>query len=254
MLLNYQDRGSSDGPVLLLFHPMGADLTFWDACVDIWSDHHRCIAVDMPGSGLSPSAKQPLTPALLASAVEEFVSELALDQIVPIGCAVGAMTAATFAARNQAICMALILSNPGFQTQAPARIALLERAQKVRDHGMKSILPAVIDNALEGCVRTPKIDQFEELFSKQDPVSYALALEGILDVDLSEVFQMIDTNTLLVSGGRDALLPRHHADKIVEVMPGATHLHVDEGAHFLPFQMPQEFCRYVDSFLEEPMG
>lgn len=54
--LNTITRG--DGPTVLFVHGLDDDLTLWDRVVDLLPDH-RCVAVDLPGHGGSPSPDDP---------------------------------------------------------------------------------------------------------------------------------------------------------------------------------------------------
>ena len=58
-LLNHQTRGKPDSPALLLIHPLGTDLRFWDECVDLWAPRFYCIACDLRAAGLSPTPEVP---------------------------------------------------------------------------------------------------------------------------------------------------------------------------------------------------
>lgn len=249
--LNCKVTGRSDGATLLLVHPMGADNSFWDECLPFWTDSFRCISVDLRGAGASPKADAPLTIEQQAADLEVLCGDIGVEALVPVGCAVGSLVAAAYAKRNSERCLALILSNPGFITLPQARTALQARMDAVRAGGVAASLP----NAIEGAFVTGPDDlrrqRYTERFRAQDPVSYAFQIEGMLHADISEGLERITCPTLIVGGGRDRLLPvADHAEKIRQRLTDVEYSVFETGAHFIPYQQPQEFALLARDFLK----
>ncbi len=59
--LNFERGGPNNGPTLLLIHPMGADIRFWDQCRNIWENQFDCLAMDLPAAGASPARSRCIT-------------------------------------------------------------------------------------------------------------------------------------------------------------------------------------------------
>jgi len=95
--VHYVDEGN--GPVLLFLHGAPNWSFFYRQFVNALRDDFRCLALDFPGFGLSPSdARYPATMPVLARVVERFVETLELRDIIlvvgdaggPIGLGVAA--------------------------------------------------------------------------------------------------------------------------------------------------------------------
>lgn len=53
LALHHEDRGV--GPTILFVHGLDDDSSCWDGVIDELASDHRCVAVDLPGHGASPS-------------------------------------------------------------------------------------------------------------------------------------------------------------------------------------------------------
>jgi 3-oxoadipate enol-lactonase len=52
--VNFIRTGPRDGTPVLLIHPAGLDLTYWDAQIGALSEEHDVVAFELPGHGLTP--------------------------------------------------------------------------------------------------------------------------------------------------------------------------------------------------------
>jgi 3-oxoadipate enol-lactonase len=247
--LHYTIGGYRQNPVLFLIHAMGADLSFWDACLPRWQIDYCCVAMNLRGAGASPAAAAPLTIEGHAQDIDELRRQLGFERLIPVGCAVGAMVAATYAGRHAEHCDALVLSNPGFRTRPEVRAMLAKRAADVRAGGMTAVLPGAVDNAFFECPDEERRMAYARRFADQDPLSYAFAIEGMLEADISASLGHIACPTLIVAGEKDLLLPPEHAHSVHDSIPGSELVVIESGAHFIPYQRPEEFAALVSEFL-----
>ncbi len=254
-VLHHVRGGPPTEPVLLLVHPMGADLRFWDACRAVWEGRWPCLAVDLRGAGGSPAGDGALSIGNHARDLAALVEALGIGRVVPIGCAVGAMVAAAFAGMNPGRCAGLVLSNPGLRTRPEARAMLAARAAAVRAGGMAAVLPGAVDAAFEGCPRDEGYRVWLERFAAQDPEAYARQVEGVLEADVAPWLGAIAVPTLIVAGGRDRLLPVEQARAVAAGIEGSRIVEMPEAAHFIAWQRPAEFAAEVGAFLDRlPCG
>jgi 3-oxoadipate enol-lactonase len=54
---------------------------------------------------------------------------------------------------------------------------------------------------------------------------------------------------LVVSGRNDLLFGPPHVAQIAALLPNATYVELEDGAHFIPYQQPAEFDAAVRAFL-----
>lgn len=254
--LHYSVGGDGGGrSPLLLVHPMGADLSFWDSCRAVWEKRFRCVAVSLRGAGQSPRADAPLTIDRQAADLDALCTELGLERVIPVGCAVGAMAATAFAGAHTGRCAALVLSNPGFRTRPAARAMLQKRADTARAEGMASVSAQTVDGAFGPDAEAGAKRAFRQRLESMDAASYAFTIEGMLEADVSGFLPAITCPTLIVAGDRDTLLPPgDHAVPLHAGLPGSRYVAVPDGAHFIPFQQPDRFAREVADFLLPVLG
>ena len=244
-LLHHVMRGQPDGPVLLPIHPLGADLHFWDECAPTWEGKFASLACDLRSSGSSPRSREPVTIARHVADLEALRQALGLGAVVPVGCAIGAMVSAAYAARHPERVPALVLSNPAPRTSEQAAAMLRERAELVRRGGMNAILPGAVDRAFVGQPRDQRFERYLARFAAPDAEAYALSTLGLLDADVTADLQAIRCPTLIVAGDNDVLLPPEQARAVHALLAHAEIVLLDDAAHFVPFQQPARFAKLV---------
>lgn len=244
------------GPTLLLIHPMGAALDFWDACLPVWQPHMACLAVDLRSAGASPRDTAPPGLDRHVADLEALRTALGLQRVIPIGCAVGGMVAAAYAARHAACVPALVLSNPTPRTAESSRMMLLARAEAVQRGGMAAILPGAVERPFAAQPHDDRYARYFAAFAAQDPAAYADAVLGYASADATGDLPLIRCPTLLVAGAHDLLLPPALAEEVAALMPtGLARIEIDaKGAHFLPYQRPVRFASRVLDFLAPLLG
>ena len=251
MILAHRVVGPATGLPLLLIHPLGADQTFWDECRPHLGPALLTISCDLRGSGASPDLDEPLTLDATVADLERLRQHLGIDKMVVVGCAVGAMAAAVYAARHPGRTLAVVMSNPGIRVTAAGAENLRQRAQFVRQSGMAALLPAAIENAFVGYADTAARKVYETRFIGQKAENYALAVLGAATADIATDARRIACPVLLVPGANDRLFGREHTDEIAANIPQAKIVPFAEGAHFIPYQQPRAFGVAVAAFLEQ---
>jgi pimeloyl-ACP methyl ester carboxylesterase len=241
-------RRDGQGPALLLVHPLGGDLTFWDECIAYWPSL-TCVAVDLRSAGGSPRPAAPVSAAEHARDLEALRRELGIASVVPIGCAIGSMIAAAYAARHPDVVRGVVLSNPALRTSEAARTMLADRAAAVRKGGMEAILPGAIDRAFLEQPKDERYRRYYTRFAQQDAEAYALSALAVLDADASDDLEALRCPALVVAGGHDVLLPPEQSRAVHALIADAQFHLLEDAAHFSPLQQPRAFADLVLAFL-----
>jgi 3-oxoadipate enol-lactonase len=244
-------RPPSPSPTLLLIHPMGATLAFWDALLPAWEPHFDILAIDLRSAGASPRGAVPPGLDQHVADIEALRRALGIATLVPIACAVGGMVAAAYAARHPRQVAAMVLANPTARTAPAAQAMLLARAAAVRAGGMAAILPGAVERPFEAQPRDARYRHYYDSFAAQDAAAYADAVQGFASADARDDLARLRCPTLLVPAAHDLLLPPALADEVLALMPpGLARIVLDpDGAHFLPYQRPASFAALVLEFL-----
>lgn len=236
-------------PTLLLIHPLGGDLSFWAPFVAAFGGLRATLAPSLAGSDGPPRDGRPATIDRHVTDLVALCDSLGLDRVVPVGCAIGAMTAAAFAARHPERVAALVLTNAAPATIPTARAMLAARADAVEAGGMAVVLPGAVDRAFLDQPHDDAYRVFLERFGAQDPMGYVAVVRGILDADVTADLAAIRCPTLVIAGGRDVLLPPERSVEVAALIDGAQLETFEEAAHFLPYQAPVRFAQLVAGWL-----
>ena len=249
-MLSHDTRGDPDGRPILMVHPLGADGSFWNECRLHFGGSVFTVACDLRGSGASPDLDSPLTLETTIADLEELRLHLRLDKLVLMGCAVGAMAAALYAVRHPNSTAGLILSNPGIRITPQGAADLQRRAALVRASGMAALMPQAIENAFTGFEDTARRHAYEARFVRQNPASYAFAVEGAANADITRWLSEIACPVLLTPGRNDRLFGLPHSREIEEFVGQCEVAEFADGSHFIPYQQPEQFGIAVAHFLD----
>jgi len=115
LALEIAEWGRGDARPLLLLHSLAAHLHWWDWTAPLWAPQHHVVALDFRGHGGSAHADPPAYGFdEHASDAAGVLSALSLDRVVLIGHSmgafVGALVAARYPERVEALVMADMLS------------------------------------------------------------------------------------------------------------------------------------------------
>ena len=237
-------------PALLLIHPLGSSHVFWDECVAIWSKRFHVVALDLRGAGASPIPDRNWKVDEHVRDVISVREDAGLRDVVVIGCAIGSMIAAPYAAADAAVVRGLVLSNTTTELGEASRARHEGRLALVREKGMEALLPTVIDMAFDGLPKDERYSRYMERFRHNNPRGYGSLALGMVGTNNTEVLKNLDIPTLVAVGAHDTLLPPDMSASVHALMKNSEFALVEEGAHFMPYQAPQAFAALVSDFIE----
>lgn len=245
----YRDTG--EGPAIVMLHNGGTSSTIWSPQIDALAEHHRTVALDLPGFGASP---RPEVPATLAATVELVAALMRDEGLAPallVGNCMGTNIAATLARTHPDLVTGVLAVNPlteasfsagrigflhrmGQRAPGPTRAlrSLSRRIRVLRPVGVATLRFQLGPKGVErGLHRDPDLlacqlrsDQLPALVDVLDDMS----AYGELDVEGIPA----GTPTWIVWGEQNRVLSRHraahlddalHAER-VEVLAGTGHL------------------------------
>ncbi|CAN5865433.1 alpha/beta fold hydrolase [soil metagenome] len=241
--LHVRDRGPKDAPAVLLLHGFGSSLQTWDAWARALARDHRVIALDLPGSGLSPpdpsgDYRDTRTVALLNALLDT----LKVQRTSLVGNSIGGRMAWRFAAAHPDRVDKLVLvspdgfASPGFEYgKAPEVPAVMRLMRYVMPMVLvrQSLAPAYSDPSALTDERLVRYDDLLRAPGGRDALLARMA-QTVL-VDPAPLLRRIEAPTLLVWGNRDALIPIANAGEYLRALPHARLFTLDGVGH-----LPQE--------------
>ena len=216
---------------------------------------------------LRPLAHRPLRTMRLPEGVDniegyaDFVAEQVadLDSYVLVGDSFGAVVSLAFATRQPQGLKALILSggfaaNPITNPLLKARVAAarllpgpLYRASTLRFHA--SSLASPHDG--QGQVPWSK-EASRRLFLQNTPYeSYLARARAAFSADYVGRLRLITVPTLILTPSYDRLIGEHAARQMLEGIPDATELVLDNTGHMFRYSHPVTYAEAIEQFLHE---
>ncbi len=252
--VHYSDIGS--GPALLLLHANPGDSRDFDAVISSLAKHHRVIALDWPGYGLSPMPANPeaVTVHTFEQVLIEFMEAMNLKSVSLLGNSVGGNVAARFAAHYPEQVEKLVLVAPGGFTPHTPITRFFCRLQ-----GSPLSLPPSTWAKLYLKIKTPTTDEMlaraRTLHSEEGCLMLNRALWRSFATpqsDIRPLGKLIQAPTILIFGNQDpAISAKKDGKEATQAIPHATTINFDCG--HAPFaELPVEFLAQVEAFLLSP--
>lgn len=255
--LRYVDYGS--GPALLLLHGMGASWQWWLENIPVLGEHHRVIAVDLPGFGNSEPLPPPAEMSTHAHTISDVLGQLGIRSATVAGHSMGGLVALAMADTNPELVRKLVLIGAGGvpMTERHLRIVLVMlrffcailRLRFVRR--ALATKPSVRRVMLRAAFRDPDV-MSADLAAQTMPL---LNAPGFIDAVAASgravrasVPEKICCPVLLVWGEHDRLSPVHGARDMHDRLPDSELVILKGAGHTVPIERPDCFNDAVLAF------
>jgi pimeloyl-ACP methyl ester carboxylesterase len=258
-----------DGPPLLFIHGLGGIWQNWLLNLPAFIGSHRCVAVDLPGFGLSEEMDDVSIPGL-ARVVDRVCQQLGIEEPVVIGNSMGGFVGAELAVRYPTRVSKLVLvAAAGLSTEYLAREPLLAGARAfmvlttragLRGNGVVK-RPRLRRIALQAVVRYPEklsVPLATELVSGANAPGFIECFEALMSYSFRDKLERIEVPTLIVWGRNDMLVPVADAEVYEHLIGDNAHSVIFEDTGHLPMlERPSRFNELLRAFLvgsREPEG
>ena len=246
--LNYEVEGQ--GPAVLLLHPVGLDLTWWEPQVEALRSEFQMLRMDFRGHGKSAIAPPPYALADFAADAHGLLGALRIGSAHVIGLSLGGMVAQVLALDYPEDVRSLVLSNTLCTLPAEAWQAMRARGEAAEQGGMAAVVQPTIERWFtRGFLDSPVVTRCRQHLLAHDVGAWASSWRAIADLDTLTRLGEIHVPTLVMTGDADVSTPLAAAQVIANAIPGAI-LKVMAGApHMAPYEKPEIFNRLVLEFL-----
>jgi pimeloyl-ACP methyl ester carboxylesterase len=260
-------RVAGSGPAVVLVHGIGDSSATWQPVLPALAERHLVIAPDLLGHGDSDKPRADYSVAAYANGIRDLLGVLGVERATLVGHSLGGGVAMQFAYQFPERTERLVLVGSGgagpdvnpvlrAMTLPGAALALT----LLRLPGARLQVGAVVAalRALDTGLGQDAPDLLRIVDALPDGTSRAAfvrTLRAVVDWR-GQVVTMLDRcyltrgmPTMLVWGGRDAIVPVHHAHRAHDAMPGSRLEIFDDAGHF-PFHTdPQRFVALLEDFL-----
>jgi pimeloyl-ACP methyl ester carboxylesterase len=261
--VNHLDYGT--GPALVLLHGMAASWQWWLENIPALAQHHRVIAVDLPGFGRSEQLPPPAEMATHARTVLGLLDQLGVQSATVAGHSMGGLVAIeTFLADPQRV-RSLILVDSGGVPMSERRLAVILVALRIctavlrrpfvrRALATKSWVRRL---ALFAAFRDPRVmtpelaAQTMPLFGGPGSVDAVAAAGRAVNATVPE---SISCPVLLVWGEHDAIVPPLSAHQMHDRLPNSELVVFAGSGHSPMVEFPDRFNDLALRFMAARSG
>ena len=266
--ITYIDEGKGER-TLLFIHGLANYALVWKKNIDYLKQYYRCIALDLPGNGLSDQNTHPFTMPFFADTVHHFIEKLGLDKLCIVGHSMGGQVAITTLLRHSSCAEALVLCAPaGIEHFTAMEKAMYYSTMHIFDfmQSEENVLVQSINSSffsspgqantiikdLTGILRGFKPNHYKKMTEA--------CIKSMLEDAVTDKLATIKTPVLLLFGTKDALIPNkilHHttteaiAKDAVKKLPNARLTMIPDCGHFVQWEKSEEVNREIIMFLEE---
>jgi 3-oxoadipate enol-lactonase len=236
------------GPPMVFVHPNPLDHTCWMYQMAHLHTWFRCIAIDLPGYGRSPTASAGLTMPDVAQACWEAVDEVTDDPAVLVGLSVGSNVILHMQALQPERTLAMIHSGCSYR---PVKDFAFKRAAQYaelgiafrREHALGDFSPTF----RHGPLATYFVDALVERNQWADAPTIAEMFRALSAPDPDWLFTSVRCPMLILTGSEDN---SHEGAFALQARVAGCELVTLEGAgHACNMEQPWEWDRHAIRFL-----
>lgn len=263
----YCDEGEGE-QTFLFIHGLANYFPSWKHQVDFLKTNNRCVAIDLPGNGLSSSGNFPYSIFFYAECISKFIEKMQLKNIVLCGHSMGGQIAIVIALRYPHLLKKLILIAPaGLEYFNSNEIFLMQQALSIGDFFYSDAmhLETAIKQSFYKSNTEEKtiIDDLTEIMNAHSNKSWnemvKASIKGMLNEQVSSFIQNIFSPTLIVFGEKDQLIPNklfhfHNTPESVgkygySMIEGSTFKLIKNAGHFVHIEKYEEVNSVIKEFI-----
>lgn len=251
--LHVERAGETGAPPMVFVHPNPMDSTAWMFQMAHLSTWFRCLAVDLPGYGRSPSAGADLTMADVARGCWDAVLSEVDQSAVLVGCSVGAVVVQHMFHQRPEEVTAVVLAGAGW---SPTKPHLQRHIDAYLRDGLAYRRPYALGGFSPSFRQTAFATWLAELFVERNHLAdldtIVTMLRALQAPDPDWLSLDLDAPTLILSGSEDNAHPRAHA--LRDRLPDAELIPLVGAGHDCQLEQPAVFDGHLLDFLERRLG
>ena len=264
----YMDEGVGE-KTLLFIHGLANYAPVWKKNIAELKKYYRCIALDLPGNGLSDQNEHPFTMKFFAECVYNFIRALKLKNVCIVGHSMGGQVAMTTVLNHPGCADLLVLCAPaGIEPFSMIEKSMFFGSIHLLDffasdeHNLRSTIEhsfyrnhaqaETVIKELAGLMKTYKPNYYRKMIES--------CIKAMLDEPVIDRISQLSLPVRVIFGEKDALIPNkliHHtttaklAADAVKKMPDASLEMIPDCGHFIQWEKSEEVNRDIIGFIEK---
>ena len=253
--INYDVQG--EGEAVLLIPYTSADHACYAFQLPTYTEHFRCVAIDLPGSGESSTPAGPYSTEGYADQVALFIQAIGVEQAHVVGMSLGAAIALHLGARHPDLVRSLSLHS-GWD-KSDAYLKTVVEQWRTLASSLPTIADVVITGIFPWCFTPETYDERPEFIGSlvefvrgrpaQKAAGFMAQLDAVVGHDASSALAGIRAPTLITFGGRDLVCSTRFAGPLHDGIAGSELVVFEELSHAGLHEGPEVFNRATLDFL-----
>lgn len=246
----YYERMGRTGPVMAFVHPNPMDQSCWIFQMAHMSTWFRCIAIDIPGYGRSPKARDGLTMDDMAQACWEAIeTEFPKEPAVLVGCSIGSAILPYMHHARPDKTKALIMCGTGHN---PGKEFADHRIKQYTERGIGHRWDYTFDDLSPAFRQTQLAMYFATIFTERnaqaDLDTIVRQFRAAKLPDAPDHYSRINCPSIILTGSEDITHKTAHALK--DEIPNCEIRILHGAGHACQIEQPWLFDRYMVEFLK----
>jgi pimeloyl-ACP methyl ester carboxylesterase len=262
------DEGNGE-KTLLFVHGLANCLPVWAEQIKQLSKQYRCVAIDLPGNGLSSHGGYPYSMFFYAETIRQFIVQQRLQNIILIGHSMGGQIGMVASLRYPYLFEKLVLMAPaGIEYfHAHEQIFMIQLLglgeyiysdafhleQTIREgFYMNDGKAEKLSNELKKILQMHKSKAWKNMCKR--------SIEAMLTEQVQSFLPQLQLPVLMLFGKEDKLIPNrivhpHEttssiANKGAALIPNCTHQIIPDCGHFLQIEKPEIINKLISNFAD----
>ena len=220
-------------PIVVLVHGVGVASPYFVPTIEALAADFRVFAVDLPGFGRSGKPPRALDIGELADALAAWLGAEGIARPIVLGNSVGCQVVVDFAVRYPDRVERVILTGPTFDPRARSAWRQIGRWLRNAPYERASQLPISVRDYWRCGIR--------RIIAT---IRFALADR------VEEKLPHVQAPTLVVRGGKDAIVPQGWAEEVARLLPRAELAVIPGAGHTVNYNAPRQLARLVRAFVD----
>lgn len=267
--LAYTEKGK--GATILFIHGLGGNLSHWQKNVKELSASYRCIAIDLPGYGMSgkkvdTKGKDQLQ--FYSDVISEFLKKKKIKKVILAGHSMGGQVAVITSLQNKRVKKLVLLAPAGLETftekeaqllitSTPASVFEKQEEPVIRANFKLNFfqLPADAEQLIQDRLKMKTCTDFS-LYCE----TVSNGVKGMLAHPVKDSLQQLQVPVLILFGAKDALIPNRYlhptmkTDELLKqsalLIPGCQTALVPDAGHLVQFEKSSEVTTIIKNFIQ----
>jgi pimeloyl-ACP methyl ester carboxylesterase len=255
----YVEAGAKDGPAVVMLHGTGGHWETFAANLGPLSEHFRCVAIDMVGSGFSSKPDRDYEIPVYVEHLAAVMDALGIERASLLGTSLGSWAASRFALTHPERTERLVLMSPAGLMATASNMARIraERTKAVERADWDSIRAVFVNLIADESNRIPDLIALRQAIYRLPETREALDHVLILqDAEVRErnlitedEWAAIAVPVLVIASGKDHNEYQSTARKVAGLIPNARVLEMPQARHWPHFEDPGTFNAAAVRFL-----